>query len=128
MKKNNNLPSWQGAAAVGVLSTTVIAILQSGKLGLPPEDVKLYTSLSPALCAVFVTLVNWGLAVFNVKSPSQIRAEKALSTRIKSLEAEIKKSRTLGINTAKLEAKHQDAILARDKLYEQSATAVLSGE
>jgi len=128
MKKNSNLPSWQGAAAVGVLSTTLIAIIQSGKLDLLPDDIKLYTSLSPAFCALLVTLVNWGLAVFNIKSPSQIRAEYALSLRISSLESEIIKGKKLGIDTSKLKSKYQEAVIARDRLYEQSAAAVLTGE
>jgi hypothetical protein len=127
MKKGNNLPSWQSGAAIGSLSTALIAYIQSGKYGFSPDDVQLYTTLTPIICTFLVTLVSWALAHLGVKSPNEIRVEKVLSGRISNLAEEIQKAEDLGVNTTKLKAKYAEAVLAKDKLSEQSVVAIVTG-
>ena len=126
--KKNNLPSWQSGAAVGTLSTALIAIIQGKVIVLSPDEIQLYTTLTPIVSTVLVTVVNYIAAIFDVKSISVMRSEKTVSKRIKSLEKQIKKSNELGACTLVLLKKYEHAILAKDKLYEDMNKTILTGE
>lgn len=126
--KKNNLPSWQSGAAVGTLSTVLIAIIQGKVISLSLDEIQLYTTLAPVISTILVTVVNYVAAVIGVKSTSVIRAEKNVIKRISSLEKQIKKSNEIGACTNALLVKYNHAVLAKDKLYEDMNKAILNGD
>jgi xanthine/uracil permease len=126
--KKNNFTSWQGTAAVGGLSTIVISYLQFGTPSLTPEAIKLYTAITPVVSGGVVAVVNWLLAAVGVGSVASIRIEKINNKRLKKLETQIERARSLGVPTDKLEAQYQHAVIAADKVSEQQVIAITTGE
>ena len=126
--KKNNFTSWQGTAAVGGLSTIVISYLQFGAPNISPEQIKFYTAITPVLSGGIIAVGNWLLAMAGIGSVASIRAEKINNKRLKKLETQINKAKSLGVPTDKLLTQYQNAAIAADKFREQEVSAITAGD
>lgn len=127
MKKTNFI-SWQGTAAVSGLSTIVISYLQLGNPEIPSEYIKFYTAISPVACGGIVTIGNWFLALFGVRSITSMRVEQVNNKLLSKLEKQITKAEKLGVPTDKLKEKYAKASIASTVIDEQEITALTTGD
>jgi hypothetical protein len=126
--KKNNFTSWQGTAAVGGLSTIVISYLQFGAPIIPLEQIKFYTAITPVVSGGLIAVGNWLLAMAGIGSVASIRAEKVNNKRLKKLETQINKAKSLGAPTDKLLIQYQSAAIAADKFRELEVSAITAGD
>lgn len=126
--KKNNFTSWQGTAAVGGLSTIVISYLQFGGSSISPDLIKFYTAIAPVVSGGVVTVGNWGLAFFGVRSLTSMRAEQVNNKILKKLEKQITKAEKLGVPTDKLKEKYAKASIASTVVDEQEVIALTTGD
>lgn len=126
--KKNNFTSWQGTAAVGGISTVVISYLQFGSPTISPEHIKFFTAITPVVSGGVVTVGNWILAFFGVRSLTSMRVEQVNSKILDKLEEQIIKAEKLGAPTEKLKEKYEKASIASIVVDEQEITALTTGD
>ena len=126
--KKNNFTSWQGTAAVGGLSTIVISYLQFGTPEISAEYIKFYTAITPVVSGGVVTVGNWLLAFFGVRSLTSMRVEQVNNKILNKLEKQITKAEKLGVPTDKLKEKYAKASIASTVVDEQEITALTTGD
>ncbi|WP_022940077.1 hypothetical protein [Psychromonas hadalis] len=113
--KTENNKGLVGAAA-GV-STILVCLCQYNLMGLDADSIKALSAMSPIIASGTVTICYWIFLHFNGETIAEKTVNNKVDRAISFLRQQIEEHKGNGLDTTKLEAQLDDAIIAKSKLY-----------